>query len=159
MDDTIVRQFRKSVKNCPDKLLHALLEVAGKCGGDFYFVGGTIRDFLLGRNSHDFDIVVSRRAERCAKLMVAELGGGSIVDLCGPQDETFRVVWNKEQIDFSSFRAGVATIDEDLRLRDFTVNALALHLSVLGSGPLPMLVDPTGGLEDLQAAVIRHCPG
>lgn len=152
--------FTTSISSHSQKLLQALLQVARRSGDELYFVGGTVRDYLLGRPSHDLDITVSGRAIRCARLLVEEMGGGSIVDLSGAGDEAYRVVWNRQQIDFSAFRTGARTIEGDLGLRDFTINAMALHLDVLyGESVEKLLLDPAGGFADLQGGRIQHCPG
>ena len=152
--------FRTFIASHSENLLQPLQQVARRSGAELYFVGGTVRDYLLGRPSHDLDITVSGRAIRCATLLVEEMGGGTIVDLSGPQDESYRVVWNTQQIDFSAFRTGARTIEEDLGLRDFTINAMALHLDVLqGESDAELLLDPVGGLADLQGERIQHCPG
>ena len=89
-----------------------------------------------------------------------ELGGGTLVDLSGPDDEAVRLVWRGEQVDLSAFRAGVTSIEEDLRLRDFTINAMAVQFpEIFGDEPPRILLDPTGGLGDLREGRVRHCPG
>ncbi|MFW2365742.1 MAG: CCA tRNA nucleotidyltransferase [Desulforhopalus sp.] len=153
-------KFTAFIASYPEKLLLALLQVARRSGSELYFVGGTVRDFLLGRLSHDLDITVSCQVAVCARLLVDELGGGSIVNLSGPKDEAYRVVWQSQQVDFSAFRVGSKTIEGDLCLRDFTINAMAVHLDVLSGIAVPdLLLDPTGGLADLREGQIRHCPG
>lgn len=160
MQASRVDNFATFIALQSEKLLQALLQVARRSGGEIFFVGGTVRDFLLGRLSHDLDITVSGRAMKCAALLVEELGGGSIVDLSGPQDEACRVVWGKQQVDFSAFRMGAETIEGDLCLRDFTINAMAVHLDVLRNESVShWLLDPTGGLADLEEGRIQHCPG
>jgi hypothetical protein len=146
--------------NYPAKLWKALLRVANRSGVQLYLVGGTVRDCLLGRASHDLDIAVSARVFPYARMLLGELGGGTIVDLSGPEDEACRVVWQKEQIDLSAFRAKTNTIDEDLRLRDFTINAMGVQLlEVVGDDPSCTLIDPTGGMADLRTGRVRHCLG
>jgi poly(A) polymerase len=147
-------------KSYPAELLQALQRTAGKDGERMYLVGGTVRDCLLGRVSHDLDLAVSGRALTSAKLLQGELGGGTLVDLSGPDDETIRLVWRGEQIDFSTFRAGVTSIEEDLRLRDFTINAMAMQFGQMaGEQPTWNLLDPTGGFDDLRDGRVKHCPG
>ncbi len=137
-----------------------MFRLAAGNASSFYLVGGTVRDWLLGRESHDLDVAVPGHAMDVARRFRAELGGGALVDLSGPEDEAVRVVWQKEQIDFAAFRGGDAAIEADLRLRDFTVNAMAFDLADLEKGDKqPVLLDPTGGLADLRAGRIRHCPG
>ncbi len=141
-------------------MLQALLRLSVKNDVSLYMVGGTVRDWLLGRTAGDIDIAAPCSAGVLAKQLRTELGGGTLVDLSGPEDEAVRVVWRNEQVDFATFRAGTVTIEEDLRLRDFTVNAMAIPLAALmADGESIRLLDPTGGLADLRDGRIRHCPG
>ena len=153
-----LREFRNSY---PAELLQALMRTAEKNGVQMYLVGGTVRDCLLGRISHDLDLAVSGSALMVAKILQRELGGGTLVDLSGgPDDEAIRLVWLGEQVDLSAFRAGARSIEEDLRLRDFTINAMAVQLSeILADAAPPTLLDPTGGLDDLREGRVRYCAG
>ncbi len=160
MHHTVLENLSEFIKNYPVELLQALKRTAEKNDLQMYLVGGTVRDCLLGRISHDLDLAVSGRALTVAKLLQRELGGGTLVDLSGPDDEAVRLVWRGEQIDLSAFRAGVTSIEEDLRLRDFTINAMAvLFPEVFQNEQSRTLLDPTGGLGDLQAGLVRYCPG
>ncbi len=142
------------------ELLQAIRRTADKSGAEFYLVGGTVRDCLLGRVSHDLDLAVSGSALPVAKILQRELGEGTLVDLSSPDEETMRLVWRGEQIDISAFRAGVQSIEEDLQLRDFTINAMALQFPALtGDGSDLTVIDPTGGQDDLRNGRVRHCPG
>jgi poly(A) polymerase len=150
----------KFTNDYPPQLWQSLLRVADRSDRQLYLVGGTVRDCLLGRVSHDLDIAVSGQVFTCAKMLLGELGGGTIVDLSGPEDEACRVVWQKEQVDLSAFRTGAKTIEEDLRLRDFTINSMAVELGELvGENPSCRIIDPTGGMTDLQTGRVRFCPG
>lgn len=148
--------MRDFFNNSPPEILDALVRVRQRSGVRLFLVGGTVRDGLLGRVTHDLDIAAEGPMLPLANLLRQELGGGALIDLSAADDEVVRVVWQGEQVDFSTFRAGVATIEEDLCLRDFTVNALAVPLS---EGKAAGVVDPAGGMTDLQAKRIRHCPG
>lgn len=160
MECKVVEDFTDFGDNYPTELWQALLQVADRSGSQLYLVGGTVRDYLLGRSSRDLDIAVSGSASTTARLLVDELCGGTIVDLCGPEDEAYRVVWQGEQIDFATYRANTTTIEEDLWLRDFSINALALRLpGSIGNGSHLKLVDPADGRADLLASRIRLCPG
>lgn len=133
---------------------------AGKKDIRMYLVGGTVRDCLLCRESHDLDLAVSGSALTAAKILQRELRAGTLVDLSGPDDETIRLVWRGEQVDFSAFRAGVQSIEEDLVLRDFTINAMAMQvLESDGDIENLPLIDPAGGLKDLREGRVKHCPG
>ena len=147
-------------KSYPDVLLQALRQTAQKSGAELYLVGGTVRDCLLGRISHDLDLAVSGSAVPVAKMLQQELGEGTLIDLSTTDEETIRLVWRGEQIDLSVFRAGVQSIEEDLCLRDFTINAMALKFAELTADASSLtLIDSTGGLSDLQKGRVRQCPG
>jgi len=143
----------------PRAIMRILLRVAEKAGVELYLVGGTVRDWLLRRAVGDIDIAACCSAADLANLLRAELGGGAIIDLSGPEDEAARVVWRHQQVDFATFRSGSRIVEKDLVLRDFTINAMALPLAPLLAGGEPAVIDPTGGLIDLQAKRIRLCPG
>jgi poly(A) polymerase len=83
---------------------------------------------------------------------LAQALGGTFV-LLDEQERTTRVVWGKEIMDLAEFRG--PGLEGDLRGRDFTLNALAVNLeAVLGRRPLE-LIDPLGGLADLEQGLIR----
>ena len=142
--------------------LRAQLSVIAKghpCG--IYLAGGTVRDLLLGRSPADVDLTVACHARVWAKEL-SRLTGGAYVEL-GREEDAARVVWRDEIIDFSSFRAGATTIDQELTKRDLTINALGLCIDPLfdGSGCKEgtefSVIDPLGGVKDLAAGVIRVC--
>ena len=112
-----------------------------------WLVGGAVRDALLGRESDDLDIVVDGDVRSAARA-VARAAGGPAFEL---SDEfgSWRVMapdraW---QVDLSPLRDG--SLEADLALRDFTVNAIA---EPLGGGER---IDPHGGAEDLSARRLR----
>lgn len=140
-------------------LIGALSRVADKSTQKMYVVGGTVRDHLLGRNSQDLDVAVSGSALLLAKQFIRELKGGALIDLSTPDDEACRVVYHGEQVDFASFRSGSQTILQDLRLRDFTINAIAIPLKTVLRGEPLVFLDPTGGVDDLKSGRVVHCEG
>jgi len=87
----VLENVTKCCKSYPAELLEALLRTAEENGVRMYLVGGTVRDCLLGRISHDLDIAVSGRVLPCAEYLQRELGGGTLVDLSGPDDEAVRL--------------------------------------------------------------------
>jgi poly(A) polymerase len=143
----------------PAELLGYLAAVHNDLPGDVYMTGGTVRDLLLGRKPADMDLTVVRRAKLWAELL-AEQTGGTYVEL-GREEDAARVVWQGLDVDFSSFREGASSIDEELHKRDLTVNSMALPVHGLLHDPdctrheqLPVL-DPVGGRQDLQDKLIR----
>jgi len=133
------------------RTLQVLGELAGARGVQVYLVGGTVRELALGREAPDLDLAVSAHTLDLARDLAAALGGTFV--LLDEAERTARVVWRGESLDLAEFRA--PTLEEDLRARDFTINALALDLeAVLGQQPLA-LIDPWGGLGDLAQGLIR----
>ncbi len=143
------------------ELLQHLSSIAQRQPSGIYIAGGTVRDLILGRTPADVDLTVACHARAWAGEL-ARLTGGAFVEL-GREEDAARVVWRDEVIDFSSFRAGAVSIDQELTKRDLTVNALGLEIDplVAGSGCDEdtefAVIDPVGGLDDLAAGLIRVC--
>jgi putative nucleotidyltransferase with HDIG domain len=115
-------------------------------GAGAWFVGGAVRDLLIGIPVTDVDIAVSGDSREVARALHRELGGDifSLSDRFG----TWRVhAIGGFQIDVSALRG--ATIEEDLSHRDFTVNAMAL--AALDDE----LTDPYGGEPDVGRRMLR----
>ena len=147
----------------PGDLLGKLAIIHKDIGGEVYLVGGSVRDLVLGRPSGDLDLTVSHNAELWAEQL-RNLTGGTYVEL-GREEGAARVVLRQGlDVDFSSFRAGAQSIVEDLERRDIAVNALAVPVHGLFTGDwqeqdVLFLIDPTGGLADLQQQQIRAISG
>lgn len=115
-------------------------------GAGAWFVGGAVRDLMLGLPVTDVDIAVAGDSRKTARALHAALGGDifSLSDRFG----TWRVhASGGFQIDVSGLRG--ATIEEDLSHRDFTVNAIAL------SAYNDALTDPYGGEADVARKLMR----
>ncbi len=143
----------------PPGLLDHLARVHRSLPGEVYLTGGTVRDLLLGRQPADIDLTVVHRAKQWAALL-AEQTGGTLVEL-GREEDAARVVWQGLDVDFSSFRQGASSIEEELHRRDLSVNSLGLPVHDLLHDPgcreqktLPV-VDPTTGLADLENQLIK----
>jgi poly(A) polymerase len=120
-----------------------------------WVVGGAVRDRLIGREPGagaaevhaDVDLVVDGDVRAAARHLALAAGGPAFAlsDAFG----AWRVIGPQRHwsVDLTPLRGG--TIEADLALRDFTVNAIA---EPLAGGPL---VDPTGGVEDLAAGRLR----
>ncbi|HUG34190.1 MAG TPA: DUF5678 domain-containing protein [Anaerolineales bacterium] len=120
---------------------------------EVHLVGGAVRDMLLNRLSRDLDFAVPSNgislARRVANALQAnfmildedrDTGRGIITDADG----------SRTYLDFATYRGG-ATLEDDLRDRDFTINAIAYDLRA------DALIDPLDGAADLRAKVIRAC--
>ena len=119
---------------------------------EIYLVGGAVRDLLISRVSPDLDFAVPSNGISLARK-VANALNAHFVPLDDERD-TGRVVVIDEGgtqtfLDFATYRG--ATLDEDLRARDFTINAIAYNLR---DGTI---TDPLGGGNDLRTKLIRAC--
>lgn len=130
-------------------LLRVAAAVAPTSGA--VLVGGAVRDAMLGRPAVDVDLAVPSGAIELARRCAEELGRTCVV--LDAERGAARVVDDGRTLDIADFRA--PTLEGDLAARDFTVNALAVPLTALverGRGPI---IDPTGGLADLRARLLR----
>ena len=119
---------------------------------EIYLVGGAVRDFLTSRLSPDFDFVLPSNGISIARK-VANALDADFMPLDDERD-TGRVVLTQEDgthsfLDFATYRG--ANLDEDLRARDFTINAMAYNLRD------NTIIDPMEGADDIRAKVIRVC--
>ena len=134
-------------------VIRALTTFAQQNSVQLYLVGGCVRDLLLDRPTADFDFTLASDAIQFAKTFADSLGG-----TCIPLEEhppTARVVLKKPSIslDFSQFRA--ASLTEDLRLRDLTINAMAVELKPTSASQAWRLIDPCDGINDLDARQLQ----
>ncbi|HET8975330.1 MAG TPA: HDIG domain-containing protein [Solirubrobacterales bacterium] len=113
-----------------------------------WIVGGAVRNALLGEQVRDIDLAVEPGSEEEVARALARAGSGFAFPLSA-EHATWRAVAAGEawHADVTALRA--PAIEGDLRLRDFTVNAVALPLE--GGDPL----DPTGGIADARARSLR----
>ena len=119
---------------------------------EIYLVGGAVRDILLNRLSPDFDFALPSNGIALAR-QVANALKADFMALDSERD-TGRVIvtdadGTRTFLDFATYRG--STLDEDLRARDFTINAIAFDLLA------QTLIDPLNGASDLRAKVIRAC--
>ncbi|MCA1554095.1 MAG: hypothetical protein LC737_06935, partial [Chloroflexi bacterium] len=112
-----------------------------------YLVGGTVRDQLRGRESHDLDFVVPNHALPLARELADQLGG-AFYPLDSERDTGRIVLHDRTVVDVAAMRG--ATIEQDLSLRDFTINAMARPVTDLNE-----LIDPFHGTDDLRASIMR----
>jgi poly(A) polymerase len=117
-----------------------------------WLVGGAVRDLLLGIQTTDLDFVVDGDAIAVARRIADRLGGDYYT--LDRTRETGRVILGEgvEHITFDFARMRGEDIQEDLRRRDFTINALAVSLT-----DPPEWIDPVGGAADLKEKRLRAC--
>ncbi|MGH2915417.1 MAG: hypothetical protein ACRDMX_10550 [Solirubrobacteraceae bacterium] len=135
-----------------------LLARLGQADG-VYLVGGAVRDLLLGLAPSDLDLVVDGELARAVELLGAlpvaqhDRFGTCTVALDGRRYDIARARSERyERPGALPTVLGPATIEQDLRRRDFTVNALAIGLGGTDRG---RLLQAPGGLADLDRAQLR----
>ena len=140
----------------------ALLDTLHAAGYAAYAVGGCVRDSLLGRTAHDWDLCTSALPQQ-----VMELFGAEQCIPTGLQHGTVTIKYGGQLYETTTFRTEgsytdgrhpdavqfVPDVREDLARRDFTINAMAYNEA-------EGLVDPFGGQKDLQGGLLRltYCP-
>lgn len=82
--------LRRHLLDYPGKLFEALAEVEAECGDELFLVGGTIRDWLLGKTPNDLDFTVIRDAVHCCRVLIRILDGGTFVPLGTAEEEAGR---------------------------------------------------------------------
>ncbi len=136
-----------------DNPLMQTLHVFAKAKGvQLYLVGGSVRDLLLNRPITDFDFTLESETIELAKMFADNIHAPFIP--LEEQPPTARVIVKTSQptptelsIDFTQFRG--ATLTDDLRLRDLTINAMAIPLESLMESDSPEVIDPCNGRNDL----------
>ena len=131
-------------------------------GAQPYLVGGAVRDLLLGRPTVDLDMVVVGDALLAARAAHAQLGGELVLHeafgtatLTLPDGRSIDLITARHEHYPAPGALPVVTpgtLDDDLRRRDFTINALAVSLAPEHFGALH---DPLGGQADLDAGIVR----
>jgi len=137
-------------------------ELSAALGFNVYLTGGTVRDLITGASLRDLDFTVEGNPSRIAREL--EKGGAKVL----VEDEKYRHV----EVLFAGdcegsisaarddyyVRPGTrpeirwSTIMEDLRRRDFSLNAIAISLNPASRG---LLLDPTNGLSDIEHGEVR----
>ncbi len=126
-------------------------DLARELGPPTYAVGGAVRDAVMGREPHDWDLL--SLAPESLALAVRSALGATLVPL-HDDPYTCRLVIGvgtdrREEIDLAAPRGD--GLEQDLAARDFTVNSMAWSITDGAAG----VVDPCGGLRDLEARLLR----
>jgi len=146
-----------------DPILKEIASVFNSSGKEIYLVGGAVRDMLMGKKVHDWDLTTNALPGEVTDI-VRRIGGKTVPT--GIKHGTVTVLYKKASIEVTTFRieegytdgrrpdqvSYSADINEDLSRRDFTMNAIALRLSDAH------IVDPFNGKKDITARIIR-CVG
>ena len=168
---------KKSILNIPDNVL-GILKMAGKIGSrhksKVFAAGGFVRDLLLGLDNLDIDIVVEGDGLKFARELARQFHGSLIEHKCFGtativiEARNIKRGLNKTQkkikVDVATARnehykspaaypsIKFSTIEDDLKRRDFTINAMAISLN---NGGFAEIVDFFNGRRDLKKGIIR----
>lgn len=125
-------------------------------------VGGVVRDYILGRGVHEADLLFNPPVKPLAEELTAKVGGRLVFH---PAFLTFTIhLSSTAKVDLVTAREETypkpaslpvvrpATIPQDFKRRDFTINAMACRLNQLVAGEI---LDPLGGQQDIKARMIR----
>jgi tRNA nucleotidyltransferase (CCA-adding enzyme) len=145
------------------RVVGMMRQLAADAGVNLYLTGGAMRDVIGGFPVRDLDFTVEGSAVKLAKIAEKKFGatvvasddlrksvdmrfpGGVVVELGMAHQERFLKSGGKPQV-------SPATIHDDLRCRDFTVNAIALSLN---KASLALPIDPTNGIGDIERKEMR----
>jgi poly(A) polymerase len=145
-------------------VVRTLATAFADAGFDLAVVGGPVRDALLGRPTHDLDFTTNARPDDILRIVTPisttqwdigrEFGtiGARVPSPDGPAEQVEITTYRADAYDGVTRKPVVSFGDDihgDLVRRDFTVNAMAFLV------PQQKLVDPTGGVEDLLAGLLR----
>lgn len=120
-------------------------------GSEAYVTGGFLRDALLGRESRDVDLAAAADPLALGPELAEALGGRSFP--LAPERGILRIVLPGQDlhVDLLPLRGD---IESDLRLRDYTIDAMAAPLAGAAAGAAE-IIDPTGGHPDLRRRLVR----
>ncbi|WP_053366938.1 CCA tRNA nucleotidyltransferase [Bacillus sp. FJAT-27245] len=132
-----------------------VLDAIHKAGHEAYFVGGSVRDRVMSRPVGDIDIATSARPEQVKEIFTKTIDigieHGTVLVL--HKGGSYEVTTYRTETGYTDYRRPdkvefVASLQEDLKRRDFTINAMAMDKS-------GELIDPFGGSEDIGRREIR----
>src|SRR5579863_5081801 len=143
-----------------------ILQTLREAGYEAYLAGGCVRDLLLGREPHDYDVATSATPDVVLGLFERTFAVGAHfgVVLVAPRDENERFV-----TEVATFRSDAAYSDgrhpdavrytsraeDDVERRDFTINGLLLDPLRDITNPRAAVIDYVSGLADLDARIVR----
>lgn len=117
---------------------------------EIYVVGGTVRDFLMGKISYDRDLIVVDEDAKSFSQKVAEFLDGVFIPL-DEENKIYRIVLKdkKNFLDITNPIGG--NLKEDIMRRDITINAIAVNIK---TGEIPSFCE--FGIQDIQNKIIRE---
>lgn len=151
---SVIKMDIRTKFNIPEYICRCI-ETIEKTGHEAWCIGGAVRDMCMGSVPHDFDIATSADCRFAASLFPKTV-------MTGEKHGTFTAIINSSPVEITTFRVDgeyrdsrhpdsvkfVRNLDEDLKRRDFTVNAMAYH-------PERGLRDLFSGFDDINKRVLR----
>lgn len=139
--------------------LETLSDIFKSSGKDFYLVGGSVRDALLGKPPKDFDVTTNATPDEVEEILkdypeyrVLELGKAfGIVKIITPEGNDYEIATFRTDIGKGRRpdRVEFATIEKDVNRRDLTMNALFYDISN------KEIVDYVGGIQDIENKIVK----
>jgi tRNA nucleotidyltransferase (CCA-adding enzyme) len=170
VNNNVSAQLKQALGTDRGRLLDLVVKEASQLGLALYIVGGAVRDLTLGRRFNDFDLTVEGNAIALAGALASKHGGGvtahtkfgtakwflpreltsnpgvhDTLDLISARSETYTHPAALPTVT-------LGTIEDDLRRRDFTINAMAIRLDGAHFGELR---DDLNGMEDIEKKILR----
>lgn len=148
-------------------LVDAILAEAERSDVGVMLVGGPVRDYLLGRPLRDVDLVVEPERGVGALELARAAAAPEVRLVAHDRFGTVRLEAPDTVVDLATVRSesyahpgalpsvAAGNVEQDLRRRDFTLNALAIPLSPAARRGRPAVVDVAGGAADLEAGLLR----
>ncbi len=152
--------LREGLDGPAREALEACIDICADAGVSLFIVGGAVRDLLLERGAIDLDLAMEADTAPIARELAARTGGkvtlherfgtatvkgeGFEIDLARTRSESYEKPGALPDV-------APARLIDDLRRRDFTINAMALRLTE----PAGELVDPYSGAKDLKSRLLR----
>ncbi|MDX1919067.1 MAG: hypothetical protein SFT81_08045 [Candidatus Caenarcaniphilales bacterium] len=150
----------------PEFLSEFAQSIIGLDYGDIFLVGGSVRDLWLGQSVSDYDLLCSGDAIQLAEkleskglieILALHIAFGTakvrlvfderVLDIASPRLETYAFPGALPTVTYP------ASLEEDLKRRDFTINAIALRLGKPTAQHF--FLDPFDGLQDLKAGIVQ----
>ncbi|TWT07642.1 CCA tRNA nucleotidyltransferase [Planococcus sp. CPCC 101016] len=132
-----------------------VIGILKESGYQAYMVGGAVRDYLIGELPHDIDVASSASPQQVKALFKRTVDTGIehgtvlvLIDGEGIEVTTFRTEGSYSDNRRPDSVEFVQSLEEDLKRRDFTINAMAMTEDL-------HIIDPFGGKDDLQKQIIR----
>lgn len=137
--------FIEKIKN--DEIINEIIKYSEE--SQLYLVGGCVRDYIMGKDNFDKDIIVKSTTPKEFSKNLAQKLNATFIEL-DSENKIYRLVLEdkKNYIDIAAMVGN--SILEDLRRRDLTINAIAVNLKNFEA------IDINNGINDLKYGIIKH---